>query len=111
MEWGDIIRRIRQDKGLTQENVAEELGVDKTTIIRWEQSGKIKADQLEKLAKVFGIELAQLYAYHTEPSLLEDPLAYYKAKTKVSITIELDGSMDTLNQWFATLKKLNAALA
>lgn len=110
MEWGEIIRRIRQDKGLTQENVADELGVDKTTIIRWEQSGKIKADQIEKLAKVFGVELSQLYAYHTEPSLLEDPLAYYKTKTKITVTVELDGSLDTLHQWFATLKKVNAAL-
>lgn len=110
MEWGDIIRRIRQDKGLTQENVAEELGVDKATIIRWEQSGKIKVDQLEKLANVFGIEIAQLYTYHAEPSLLEDPIAFYRTKKKISVTIELDGSLDTLNQWFATLKKVNAAL-
>lgn len=111
MDWGEVIRRIRENKDLTQQNIADELGVDKTTIIRWEQEGNIKTPQLEKLAKAFKMELSDLYKYHSEPLLLSEPHSFYaKAKTKVSIMVELDGSVSTLDSWFATLKKLNAAI-
>lgn len=110
MEWGEIIRRIREQKELTQQNIADDIGVDKTTIIRWEQEGNIKTAQLEKLAKALGIELAELYYYHSNPTLLNEPLAYYKSKKKVSVMVELDGSVATLDDWCLTLKKLNAAL-
>jgi transcriptional regulator with XRE-family HTH domain len=110
MEWGTIIRRVRESKGLTQENIADELGVNKTTIIRWEQESNIKTPALEKLAKAFGMDIGDLYAYHNNPSMLEDPIGYYKIKKKVSVLVELDGSLATLDQWLATLKKLNTAI-
>ena len=111
MMWGGIIRRIRESKGLTQQNIADELGVNTTTIIRWEQEGKIKSDQLEKLAKAFGMEMGDLYAYHNNPLLLNEPLEYYKkAKKDVSVIVHLDGNNNTLNEWIAVLKKLNAAI-
>ena len=110
MDWGEIIRRIREDKGLSQQNLADEVGVDKTTIIRWEKEGKVKTEHLQTIAKALKVELSELYAYHTNPTLLNDPLSYYKRKTKVSVLVELDGSLSTLDEWFATLKKLNAAI-
>lgn len=79
MKWGAVIRRIREDKGMTQQNIADELGVNVTTIVRWEQEDNIKTPQLEKIAKALGVKLSDLYSYHTNPSLLEDPLTLYLA--------------------------------
>lgn len=64
MEWGEIVRRLREQKGLTQQNLADELKVDKTTIVRWEQDGNIKTPQLEKIARALSMEPSRLYEYH-----------------------------------------------
>lgn len=110
MEWGEVIRRIRQDKGLTQENLADDLGVDVSTVIRWEKQGGVKTSQLQKIAAAFKMDVKDLYAYHANPQALEEPLQYYTAKKKVSVMVELDGSMETLNEWMTTLKKLNSVI-
>lgn len=111
MELNEVIRRVREDKGLTQQNVADELSVDVGTIIRWEKVGtKIKSEYLEKLAKVFETTVSELYNYRDNPSLLNEPFQYYQSQKKVSILVQLDGTSNTLNEWFATLKKLNAAI-
>lgn len=111
MELNEVIRRVREDKGLTQQNVADEIGVDVGTIIRWEKNGtKIKSEFLEKIAVVFEKTVAELYNYRDNPGMLNEPLEYYNSQKKISILVQLDGTTNTLNEWFVTLKKLNAAL-
>ncbi len=110
MEWGELVRRLREDKGLTQENLADELSVDKSTIIRWEKQHKIPTPKLEIIAKVFHLSLSDLYNYKQNPSMLTEPLTYYQSQKKISVTIQLDGTPATLNEWFLTLKKINSAL-
>ncbi len=110
MEWGEIIRRLREDRGLTQQNLADDVGVDVTTVIRWEQSSSMKADRLEQLAKAFKIQVSELYTYKTDPEMLSNPLQYYQNRKRVDITVQLDGTAATLNEWISTLKKINKAL-
>ncbi len=112
MNWGDLIKRVREQKGITQQNLAEELKVDKSTIVRWERVGKIKTSMLEKIAKALGVKLSDLYTYHTNPTLIIDPISDQNMeKAKVRITVELDGSITTLNDRFAMLKRINQAIA
>lgn len=111
MELNEIIRRLRQSKGLTQENLADEIGVHKTTFIKYEAQGKpIPADKLEKIALALGVTASDLYEYKRNPGLLEQPLETYTKRKEVSVTIFLDGSQSTLNEWISTLKKINKAL-
>jgi len=35
--FGEYIRKARLEKGLTQKDVAEAIGVDEMTIVRWER--------------------------------------------------------------------------
>ena len=67
MEEGTIefvlkkIRQLRGDKGLSQEFLAEELGVCQTTYGRIENGRqKISGEQLLKVAKILGISINQL---------------------------------------------------
>jgi len=112
MTLNEIIRRIRDSKGLTQQNVADELKVDITTINRWESDGaSVKNSALQKLAAVFKMSVSDIYAYQDHPQLLKEPISAYKKSQKhISIMIELDGTTDTLNTSFDMLKRLNAAL-
>ena len=36
------IRKLRQDKGWSQQSLADRLGVNRTTVVRWE-AGEVKA--------------------------------------------------------------------
>jgi len=110
MDWGEIIRRLREDRGLTQQNVADELEVNISTVIRWEQgTTKINSERLEEIAKVFDLDISDLYNYKSTPDLL-NPLGFYQKRKVVEITVHLDGTAATLNDWIATLRKINAAL-
>jgi hypothetical protein len=85
--------------------------IHETTFIRYEASGKkIPNDKLEKIAKALGVAVADLYEYKRNPGLLEQPLETYKRRKEVSVTIHLDGSPSTLDEWIATLRRLNKAL-
>lgn len=53
---GQRIKSLRKNKGLTQEKLAELIGVDFKTIQRWEADKRFPyADNLVKLSAVLGV--------------------------------------------------------
>jgi transcriptional regulator with XRE-family HTH domain len=55
------LRRWRRSQGLTQEDLAQRLGVKFSTVARWEQQFRTpRGQQLEKLAEVTGLSLEAL---------------------------------------------------
>lgn len=115
MELGDIIQKLREAKELTQEQLASKVKMPHNTIHRYENDYKnrIPPERLERIAKALDTTVSNIYLYKENPALLENPVKYMNdqnAKQKVSVMVELDGSVDNLNIWFSTLKKLNAAL-
>lgn len=112
MKVHEIIRKIRRDLDLTQQNVAEALGVDLSTYNRYEKdSGIIQLKELEKIAKVFKMSVAEMLLIGEEPTMVKEPKMSYSPKKKVQVTVELDGDSGTLDYWFKMLKKFNAAIA
>lgn len=64
MQIKDKIRIIRTQKGFSQENVAEHLGIDTTNYGRIERGdGNISLERLEKIAELFGMKLVELIAH------------------------------------------------
>lgn len=58
------LKELRKAKGLTQEELANEMGVTKLTISRWEnEERQIKSDKAKQLADYFGVDLGYLYGY------------------------------------------------
>jgi transcriptional regulator with XRE-family HTH domain len=54
--YGDKIRMVRNMRGLTQEVVAETLGVKQNTYSKYENNqSKISDEQLKSLAKILGV--------------------------------------------------------
>src|SRR5690606_10484118 len=51
----------RERAGLTQEQVAEMIGVDRTTIIGWEKGRRHPRAHLPTLAKIYGVSTDDLY--------------------------------------------------
>ena len=55
---GNKIKQIRQHRHLTQQEVAEKMGVSRNYISQWESnSRRINADQLIQYAKIVGVTL------------------------------------------------------
>ena len=50
------VKRERVDRGWTQKDLAERLGVKQSTIAKWEKKGAVyRKDTRQKLATVFGV--------------------------------------------------------
>lgn len=55
------MRELREKKGLTQKQVAKELGVDQSTVSLWEQGVCYpRVGNLRKLAKLYGVSVDRL---------------------------------------------------
>ncbi len=57
MNIAERIRQSRKGKGLTQQNLADKLGLSYMTVRRWE-TGKTspRMDEIEKLSKILGVD-------------------------------------------------------
>ncbi|MBQ9148735.1 MAG: helix-turn-helix transcriptional regulator [Oscillospiraceae bacterium] len=61
MELSDRIQKLRKERGLTQEQLAEQLFVSRTAVSKWETGrGTPSMDSLQMIAKFFGITLDEL---------------------------------------------------
>lgn len=58
------LKELRKEKGLTQQGLADEIGITKRTYIYWEQGERqIKPDKAQALADFFGVSIAHLLGY------------------------------------------------
>lgn len=54
--WGRNLKALREDRGLLQDDLAEQLGVTQTTVSGWESRGTtIRKGNLQKLMNFFGV--------------------------------------------------------
>ena len=62
------LRHLRREKGLSQEALADEAGVDRTYISALERSAySASITMVEKLANVLGVEASVLLERHVRP--------------------------------------------
>lgn len=59
------LKQLRKQKKLTQEELAELIGVTKRTVSHWEKYGFSSADKLQKLAGCFDVSISYLLDYDT----------------------------------------------
>lgn len=58
---GSFMKELRKEKGLTQEQLAEQFDVSRRTVSRWETGSNLpNLDILIEMADYYGIELREL---------------------------------------------------
>lgn len=59
MKFGEKVRDLRKKHSLTQDELAQCLGINKRTIIGWERDGRYprSIEMLEKMADIFHVPL------------------------------------------------------
>lgn len=97
---GKFIATLRKEKGLTQEQLGEKLGVTNKTISRWENGNYMPdVEMLSLLSKEFGVSINELVS--GERLATED---FQKAADDNLVTA-LDNSTFTLKEKIAFFKK------
>lgn len=82
------LKELRKEKGLTQQGLADIVGVTKRTIIAWENSERdIKSEKAQQLADYFGVEVGYLLGYSDDkndaPMLFNSPEEFEKVRAKL----------------------------
>ncbi|MBQ1515690.1 MAG: helix-turn-helix domain-containing protein, partial [Lachnospiraceae bacterium] len=61
MEFGEKLQKLRKDRGLTQEELAEALYVSRAAVSKWESGrGYPGIDSLKELSRFFGVTVDEL---------------------------------------------------
>lgn len=68
---GMYIRKLREDLGLKQEELAKDFRVSKSTICQWENGGGIKTEMLYSISKMFHVSVEEILAGKTSGESIE----------------------------------------
>ena len=95
------LKKLRQEKGILQDTLAEEIGVTKGTVSVWERGiRKPDFDTLEKLASYFGVTLPYLLGeseYRNQQEITDEDAAAWGA------TEDDDEHLTTMAKQYARL--------
>ena len=73
MTFGEIIKKLRTDKGLTQDELAEKIYVTRTAISKWESGrGFPNIESLKAISKYFSVSLDELLSGEEILSIAEN---------------------------------------
>lgn len=94
MEFNEKLQKLRSEKNLTQEELAEMLFVSRTAISKWESGrGLPNIDSLKAISKVFSVSIDELLSGEELIQAAEDE----KKKIAISLRGILYGLLDEIN--------------
>ena len=87
--FGENLKALRKNKGITQEELAAKLNVVRQTISKWEKGQSVPdAEMLVKLAETFEVTVSQLLGSQIEPDAQPDALAEQLARINEQLIIK-----------------------
>lgn len=87
--FGENLKTLRRNKGITQEELAAKLNVVRQTISKWEKGQSVPdAEMLVKLAEIFDVPVSQLPGSRVEPEAQPDALAEQLARINEQLVIK-----------------------
>jgi len=87
--FGENLKTLRKNKGITQEELAARLNVVRQTILKWEKGQSVPdAEMLAKLAEIFEVPVSQLLGSRIEPDAQPDALAEQLARINEQLVIK-----------------------
>lgn len=79
MQFGENMQFLRKQKGMTQEELAEQMSVSRQTVSKWESDQSFpETDNLIALCDLFGCSMDALLRGDVRESFLEDTVGYDK---------------------------------
>lgn len=100
MSFGDSLRKIREEKNLSQQEFADKLGVAQSTIGMWESGKRTpKIDELNRLAMILKITVSRLLGQKKEQKIEVVKNEIYIDGEKISDlnATDVDGVIEYIN--------------
>ena len=109
---GREIEKEYQKSGLKLSEFANRLGTGTRNIYSIFRRQDINSAMLKKISEVLDFDFFTLYQEGMEVSQVEEPSGpgFKYSPQIVQLIVQLDGRDETLEQWYRTMKKLNAAI-
>jgi transcriptional regulator with XRE-family HTH domain len=70
--WGEAIRALLHERGMTQLELARMAGISRTTVLHAVRGGHCSTDTLQKIARALEIDVAELFTLPLDPGLRRD---------------------------------------
>ncbi len=87
--FGENLKTLRKNKGITQEELAARLNVVRQTISKWEKGQSVPdAEMLVKLAEIFEVPVSQLLGSRIEPDAQPDAVAEQLARINEQLAVK-----------------------
>ncbi|MDU3085627.1 MAG: helix-turn-helix transcriptional regulator [Streptococcus mitis] len=78
------LKELRQERKLTQQELAKQIGVSKLTILNWEKGEhQIKSEKAQQLADIFGVSVGYLLGYEDYKTIQNDAFDSYRNMAKL----------------------------
>ncbi|MPY86328.1 MAG: helix-turn-helix domain-containing protein [Luteitalea sp.] len=72
--WGDAIRALLRERGMSRLELARRAGVSRSTVLHVLRGGHCNTDTLERVARALEVNLAELFAAPPDLGLRRDRL-------------------------------------
>ena len=96
MSLGNSLFQARKKAGLSQEAVAEKLGVSRQTISKWELDETLPdIRQSKKLSTLYRLTLDELIDFDVERKEIEEVIAHTSEETQKKLTGHICGGKNT----------------
>ena len=87
--FGENLKTLRKNKGITQEELAARLNIVRQTVSKWEKGQSVPdSEMLVRLAEIFEVPVSQLLGGPIEPDAQPDALAEQLARINEQLVIK-----------------------
>lgn len=92
MEMGERIKMLREQRGMTLEELGNKVGVGKSTVRKWETGAiaNMRRDKIQKLADALGVSPGYLMGWDDAVPTSEHQTGYYNPETATAAQEMLD---------------------
>ncbi len=107
MEMGEIIKQLRLQKGITQEELGKVIGVQKSAIRKYESGmvENIKRSSIKKMADYFGVSPSFLLGYENSSTIISNSIVGDQNSNNV-ITVGAAARGEIENELLSLCKKM-----
>lgn len=85
MNTAEILKSLREQHGLSQQEVADKLKIDRTTYVKYESGSSKPVRKLSELAALFGVTTDYLLGNYVDPNNLKNYLGPVVENKKIPI--------------------------
>lgn len=107
---GKEIEKIYQNSGMKLSEFAKRINTSSRNVYSIFERPEIKTDQLSKISEVLRFNFFSLYTASKNSHAAEPHELYTSTKSKIIVTLELDGKQTTLNEHIRKITSINELL-